>query len=214
MKKREKGPTSFSAVVEVEQDSNLSEPGLDDLGRQQCNKLAVNLAQASCTTSLPQLKIILTSPLARALETTELGIATLSPFVRLIVLKPLREGITGVAKNKRRSKWWIKENFPTFNMDDVDESDLLRTTHDSPERKETYEDIWNRVQGLLAYVYETYEQDEQALAILLMTHCYVELTIQREITSWDVPEDDRTEAVEFFVGEAGGYATIVKGTRI
>jgi len=66
------------------------------------------------------------------------------------------------------------------------------------------------VQGALAHVFENYEG---ASVVLLMSHCYVVQTIQREITGWDVPKEERGGTVEFFVGDAGGYAIVVKGTR-
>ncbi|KAI1446931.1 hypothetical protein F5Y02DRAFT_48834 [Annulohypoxylon stygium] len=55
------------------------------------------------------------------------------------------------------------------------------------------------MQGVLSHVFDKYED---ALVVLLMTHCYMQQTIQREITGWDVPEKERKEAVEFFIGEA------------
>jgi broad specificity phosphatase PhoE len=162
------------------------------------------------TVSLPPPEVVVTCPLARALETTKLGVAPLFPSVRPIVLENLREGLTGTGKNQRHDKTWIKQNFATFDVDHVDESDQLEAIYNSSDRSETYERLWQRVQSALAYVFENHGG---ASVVLLMSHCYVEQTIQREITGWGVPKEERREAVEFFVGEARGYAIIVKGTR-
>ena len=51
------------------------------------------------------------------------------------------------------------------------------------------------------------------MVVALVTHCHVMQTIQREITGYDVPEAERRDKVEFFLGEAGVYAIIVKGER-
>jgi broad specificity phosphatase PhoE len=202
--------TFVSAYTETAQDNSELDPALDDLGKDQCRQLAANFSRAMRTLSLPPPDVIVTSPLARALETTNLGLAPLFPSVRPIVLEGLREGLTGTGKNQRHGKPWIERNFPAFDVQHVDGSNQLERVYDSPVRKESYEALWQRVKGALAHVFENHRG---ATVVLLMSHCYVEQTIQREITGWDVPEEERTEAVEFFVGEARGYAIIVKGTR-
>ncbi|KAI2621819.1 histidine phosphatase superfamily [Hypoxylon sp. NC1633] len=186
------------------------DPVLDDEGQRQCTQLAENLGRAARTALLPPPEVIVTSPLARALETTHLGIAPAFPSVRPIVLESLREGLTGTPKNERHGKSWIKEKFPTFNVDNVDDFDQLGARYSSPDRKESYEALSHRVQGALGHVFENFPG---ASVVLVMSHCYVQQTIQREITGWDVPDDYKKEAVEFFVGEAGGYAIVVKGIK-
>jgi hypothetical protein len=57
------------------------------------------------------------------------------------------------------------------------------------------------VQGDLAYVVESFEEGSVAL---LMSHCCVQQTIQRNPTAWDVPKEAKDQAFEFFVGGARG----------
>ena len=157
-------------------------------------------------TRLPPPEAIVTSPLARALETTMLGVAPLFPSVCPIVLESLREQLNSAEKNKRHGKKWIMQRFPAFNTTNVDAGNSLESVYANI--KEPYEDLWSRVKGAFQYIFETFPD---ALVIALMSHCHVVKTIQREITGYDIPEEDRTGKVEFFVGEVGMYATIVKG---
>ncbi|KAK8093726.1 hypothetical protein PG997_000411 [Apiospora hydei] len=137
------------SVKEVSSDGQ-PDPILDETGREQCEELSSNLRNAIITAGVPAPEIIATSPLTRALETTQMGIMPVFP----------------------------------------------------PDRKEPYQAIWSRVQNTISLLFE---ENPQSLVILLMTHCYVQQTIQREITGWDVPEEERKESVEFFVGDARGF---------
>ncbi|KAH8898816.1 hypothetical protein GQ53DRAFT_817044 [Thozetella sp. PMI_491] len=186
------------------------DPGLDELGIKQSARLAAKFERAMQTAGLPSPEVIVTSPLARALETTQLGIAPLFPSIRPRVLEGLREGMTGNGKNERHSKAWIEQNFAGFDAETVSKDDHITATYGDADSQEPYETIWQRVQDALGDVFET---SSDALVVLLMAHCHVEQTIQREITGWDLPEAERKETVEFFVGEAEGYAMIVKGVR-
>jgi broad specificity phosphatase PhoE len=121
----------------------------------------------------------------------------------------LREGLKGTRKTQRRGKKWTEQNFPAFEVDQVDELDRLGTIYNNPGREEPYEALWQRVRGVFAYIFENYAD---ALLVLLMSHCHVEQTIQREITGWDAAKEEK-KSFEFFVGEAGAYAIVVKGKR-
>lgn len=200
----------LTVILRYEEVKNVPDPALDDLGKKQCAQLAVNLDRAIRKAGLPPPEVIVTSPLARALETTQLGVVPVVPLLRPIVLESLREGLTGTQKNERHGKDWIAQRFPSFNVENVDEFDQLGARYNSPERQEPYDALKQRVQGALAYVFEHFAD---ASVVLLMSHCSVLQTIQRDITGWDVPEEQRKDAVEFFVGEAGGYAIVVKGVR-
>jgi broad specificity phosphatase PhoE len=178
------------------------------MGEEQCRTLAASLKRAMRDINLPPPEVIVTSPLARALETTQLGVAHLFPSVRTIVLEGLREQLTGKDKNKRHTKEWIEQTFPAFDTAKVDADDLLGSTYASS--KEPDEDLWQRVRSAFQYVFENFPD---ALVIALMSHCYVEKIIQCEITGYDIPEKDRKNKIEFFVGETGRYAIIVKGRR-
>ena len=157
-------------------------------------------------TSLPPPDAIVTSPLTRAVETTMLGVAPLFPSLCPVVLESLREQLNGAEKNKRRGKEWIERRFSAFDTTTVDAESSLESTYANI--KEPYEDLWPRVKAAFQYIFETFPD---ALVVALMSHCHVMKAIQREITGYDIPEKDRTDKVEFFVGETGIYATIVKG---
>ncbi len=159
---------------------------------------------------LPAPDVIMTSPLVRALETTQLGVTCAFPSVRTIVLESLRKKVTGTGKNKRNDGGLIKQNFPGFDLNNVDSLDRLGAMYNSPDCVESYDDLWQRVRGSFVYLFENHED---ALVVLLIAHCYVIQTIQREITGYDTPPRERKEKVEFFVGEARGYAIVVKGTK-
>lgn len=157
-------------------------------------------------TSLPPPDAIVTSPLTRAMETTMLALAPLFPSIRPVVLESLREQLNGAEKNKRRGKEWIEHRFPAFDTTNVDAENPLETTY--ADIKEPYEDLWPRVKGAFQYIFEAFPD---GLVIALVSHCYVMKAIQREITGYDIPEEDRTDKVQFFVGEVGVYAITVKG---
>ena len=158
--------------------------------------------------NIPPPEVIVTSPLTRAIETTQQGVAPVFPSVRIVVLEDLREQLNSAEKNKRHQKEWIEQKFPAFDIANVSTDNLLESTHANT--KELYEDLWSRVQGALQHIFENFPD---ALVIALMSHCYVLQTIQREITGHDIPEKDRKDKVEFFVGETGTYAIIVKAER-
>jgi broad specificity phosphatase PhoE len=170
-------------------------------------RLAVKLDHAMRTTSLPPPEVIVTSPLARALETTQLGVKPLFS-IRPIVLEGLRENLNGTEKNNRHNKGWIGQNFAAFDTENVDADDCLGSEY--AKSVEPYNDMWRRVEGAFTYIFENFRD---ALVVALMSHCYVVQTIQREITGWDVHKEERRDKVEFFLGDTGAYAIVVKGVR-
>ncbi|KAI0896079.1 hypothetical protein F4806DRAFT_496203 [Annulohypoxylon nitens] len=192
-------------------DIDVHDPQLDDEGRTQCTQLVNDFGRAIHSAGLPRPQVILTSPLARALETTKFGIAPLFPAVRPIIHECLRERMNGTERNKRHDKRWIEQHFPELDIGLVDEIDHYGAVYGNAYHEEPYEARWQRIQGVLSHVFDKYED---SLVVLLMTHCCMQQTIQREITGWDVPEKERKGAVELFIGEAKGYAIIVKGVRI
>ena len=158
------------------------------------------------TMSLPRPEVIVTSPLARALETTKLGVACLDPTIRPIALEGFRERLDDKQKNKRHHKDFIGRNFAEFDTENVDANDSLGSKY--AKYHEPDELLWLRVNGSFAYVFENHAD---ALVVALMSHCYVIQTIQRKITGFDLEEEERTDKVEFYLGDAGAYAMIVKG---
>ena len=160
-------------------------------------------------TQLPSPELIVTSPLTRAMETTKLSLTPLFPSLHPIIHENLREQLNGVEKNKRHVKKCISQRYPFFDTSNVDADNTLETIYANT--KEPYQDLWQRVKGVFEYIFETFP--EEALVIALISHCYVVKTIQREITGYDIREEERTGAVEFFIGEGGIYAIIVKGEK-
>ena len=184
------------------------DPCIDATGHQQCLELAARLSLAMRDTKLPSPEAIVTSPLTRAMETTKLGLAPLFPSIRPIIHESLREQLNGVEKNKRHVKKCISQRYPVFDTTNVDACNTLETVY--ADIKEPYQDLWQRVKGAFQYIFETFPE---ALVIALISHCYVVKTIQREITGYDIADEERRGKVEFFVGEGGIYAIIVKGER-
>ncbi|KAK8063342.1 hypothetical protein PG996_007994 [Apiospora saccharicola] len=180
------------------------DPELTDLGKEQCETLQTSFKRAMENHSLPPPGVIATSPLARALQTTQRGIVPLFPSVRPVVLEGLREQVTNHGKNQRHDKRWIEERFPDFDVQKVDAVDRLGERYSIPGSKEPYQDVWQRVRASLTFLFENYERES---VLLLMIHCHVTETLQREIDGWGIPEERRKE-VEFFVGEAKGYAMV------
>ena len=160
-------------------------------------------------TSLPRPEVIMTSPLTRALETTKLGVACLNPTIRPIVHEGFRERLDDKQKNKRSRKDWIKRNFADFDTENVDADDSLGSKY--AKSREPDELRWLRVKASFANLFENFPD---ALVVALMSHCHVIQTIQREITGFDLKEDERTDKVEFYLGDTGVYAVIVKGERL
>lgn len=195
-------------LTETNGDTATLDPSIDSTGEQECIQLVDKFTHAMQTKGIPPAEVIVTSPLARALRTTQLGVAPLFPSIFPAVLKGPRERLDGKEKNKRHSKEWIEQTFATFRTENVDADDILGSRY--VKSAEPYEDLWRRVQGVFNYIFESFPD---ALVIALMSHCYVEQTIQREITGWDVPESEQRDKVEFYVGDARVYAIIVKGVR-
>lgn len=133
------------------------------------------------------------------------------PKARRLVLEGLREQVLDDLKYQRRDRRWIEQNFANLGFDvrNVDAADLVGSTY-SAKNPEPDAALWQRVKGALAHVFETC-QDSQV--VLLMSHCLAEREIQREVTGYDIPEIKRKETVQFYVGEARGYAIIVKGVK-
>ena len=195
-------------MIEASGNTTTPDPSIDDKGEQECVQLATNLDRAIRTTRLEPPEVIVTSPLARALETTQRGVAPLFPSIPTIVLEDLRERVNGTKTHERHKKEWIEQKFAAFNTENVDPDDRLGSTY--AKSVEKYEDLWQRVKGVFVYIFENFEN---TLVIALMSHCYVEQTIQREITGCDVREEERRDKVEFRVGDTGAYAIVVKGVR-
>jgi broad specificity phosphatase PhoE len=189
-------------------DTTTIDLSIDTAGEQECIQLLDKFSHAMQTKGIPPPDAIVTSPLARTLQTTQLGVAPLFPTVKPIILEDLRETLDGQAKNKRHSKEWIHKTFATFQVDNVDPNDSLGSRHVAS--AESYKDLWTRVHKAFQYIFENLPE---ALVVLIVSHCHAEQTIQREITGWDVPEAERREKVEFYVGNALVYAMIVKGVR-
>lgn len=189
-------------------DATILDPPIDDEGEQECAKLSENLTRAMKVKGIPPAEVIVTSPLARALRTTQVGVATVFPSLTPLVLEGLREKLDGTAKNHRHSKEWIQQHFTAFRTEEVDLDDQLGSKH--AQSVEPYEALWRRVQGAFSHIFENFRE---ALVVALVSHCHVEQTIQREITGWDVPESEKRDKVEFYVGDSGVYAMIVKGVR-
>ena len=158
---------------------------------------------------LPSPEVILTSPLTRALQTTKLAVACLNPTIRPIVHEGFRERLDENQKNKRSHSDLIRQEFAEFDTENVDADDWLGSNY--AESREPDELRWLRVKGSLAYLFERFPD---AVVVALVSHCHVIQTIQREITGFDLREDERRDKVEFFLGDAGVYAIIVKGTRL
>ena len=67
----------------------------------------------------------MTSPLTRALETTKLGLACLTPTIRPIAHEGFRERLDDKQKNKRSHRDSIKQNSADFATENVDADDSL-----------------------------------------------------------------------------------------
>ena len=130
----------------------------------------------------------------------------LAPSVLPTVLEGLRENLNGKRKNERHDKRWIQQHFTEFQIENVDDNDSLGSKY--AESDEPYELLWPRVKDSFGYIFENFPD---ALVIALMSHCYVIQTIQREITGFDLKEEERKDKVEFRLGDAGVYAMVVKG---
>ncbi|KAK8087909.1 Phosphomutase-like protein 3 [Apiospora hydei] len=194
---------------QVPSNPNEIDPEVSELGKKQCSTLQTGFERAITQLGLPPPDVVVTSPLTRALQTTQWGLAPIFDSSETLVLEGLREKVTGDGKNKRHSKSWIKEQFPQFDCRNVDDTDRFGATYCDPTNEEPYHEVWRRVYESLAFLFENRKRDP---VVLLMTHCLVIQTIQREIDGWDVPEEER-KSKEFYVGEAGGYAMIIKGER-
>ena len=155
---------------------------------------------------IPRPEVIVTSPLARALETTQRGLMALAPSALPTVLEGLRENLNGKRKNERHDKRWIQQHFTDFQTENVDATDSLGSKYAGSD--EPYEHLWRRVKESFGYIFEHFPD---ALVVALMSHCQVIQTIQREITGFDLKEEERRDKFEFFVGDAGVYAIVVKG---
>ena len=155
---------------------------------------------------IPRPEVIVTSPLARALETTQRGVVALAPSALPTVLEGLRENLNGKRRNERHDKRWIQQRFTGFQTENVDANDSLGLKY--VESDEPYEHLWQRVNESFGYIFENFPD---ALVVALMSHCHVIQTIQREITGFDLKEEERKDKFEFFVGDAGVYAIAVKG---
>ncbi|KAJ8108267.1 hypothetical protein OPT61_g8286 [Boeremia exigua] len=183
------------------------DPEISENGKDECAKLLATFKHAVCTTKLPPPEVLATSPLARALNTAELAFPSLSP----IVLENLRETLDGRPKNMRHDKAWIASRFPTFDIENVDAKDRLGSNQAAS--KEDYAAVWRRVQSAFEFLFEAFPT---ALVVGVMSHCHVIQTIQREISGFDLPSEPtevRKDKVEFYLGDAGMYAMIVKGVR-
>ena len=155
---------------------------------------------------IPPPEVIVTSPLARALETTQRGVMALAPSALPTVLEGLRENLNGKRKNERHDKRWIQQRFPGFQTENVDADDSLGSKYTGSD--EPYEHLWRRVKESFGYIFENFPD---ALVIALMSHCHVIQTIQREVTGFDLREEEWRDKFEFFVGDAGVYTIAVKG---
>ena len=148
----------------------------------------------------------MTSPLARALETTQQTIRSLTPTLVPTVLEGLRENLNGRPRNERHDKSWIQHKYPDFQIENVDANDSFGSKY--AKSVEPYEHLWQRVKNSFEYIFEKFPD---SLVVALMSHCHVIQTIQREITGFDLREEERRDKVEFRLGDAGVFAIIVKG---
>lgn len=173
---------------------------------EECAKLEKDFKHAIENVGIPHPEVIASSPLARALETTQQSVIALAPTVSPTVLEGLRENLNGKRKNERHDKHWIQQNFTGFQIENVDANDSLGSQY--AESVEPYELLWQRVKDSFAYIFENFPD---ALVVALMSHCYVIQTIQREISGFDLKEEERKDKAEFRLGDAGVYAIVVKG---
>ncbi|KAL8726777.1 MAG: hypothetical protein Q9181_005932 [Wetmoreana brouardii] len=160
------------------------------------------------TTGIPSPDVIVTSPLARAFETTQRGVRPLAPSVAPIVLEGLREKLNGEARNERHEKSWIQQHFTGFQVENVDADDSLGSKY--ARSVEPYELLWLRVKDAFGFIFENFPD---ALVVALVSHCHAIQKIQREITGYDLSEEERKDG-EFRLGDAGVYAIVVKGERL
>ena len=209
------------------------DPSIDATGSTQCHQLASRLERAIRETNLPPPQAVVTSPLTRAMETTRLGLAPLLPSdsdfvrrpVRVIVLDGLRERRLNLPphpsypKNQRHDKAWIQERYPDFDTTsldtDADTDKSPEATTSTQQEQESYKDVWTRVHLAFQSIFSAPAPTlpNTLTVVALVSHCHVIQTIQREITGYDVPEEERRDKTEFYVGETGMYAMIVKGER-
>ena len=182
------------------------DPSIDNTGLKECAKLEKDFRHAIENMGIPRPEVIVTSPLARALETTQWGVMALAPSALPTVLEGLRENLNGKRRNERHDKRWIQQRFTGFQTKNVDANDSLGSKY--AESDEPYEHLWRRVNDSFRYIFENFPD---ALVVALMSHCHVIQTIQREITGFDLKEEERKDKFEFFVGDAGAYAIAVKG---
>ena len=180
----------------------------------ECATLEKNFTRAIEHVGIPPPEAIVTSPLARALETAHRGVMPLlapSSVFPVTVIEGFREKVDGKPKNERHDQRWIRQHFLDFRVENIEVRDSLGDRYAGSEQEEPYESLWERVRGSFGYVFDKFPD---ALVVALVSHCGVIQTIQREITGFDLKDEERKDKVEFFVGDAGAYAIVVKGERV
>jgi broad specificity phosphatase PhoE len=173
---------------------------LVDDGIAQTTDLGAQFAAGIEENGFPLPDAIYTSPLARCLQTTKLVFKDVmlghGREFKPTVKELLRERLTGHTCDRRRSKTWIRETYPEYEIEPTfEESDRLW----SLEEIESNEEHVARKQTLLEDIFRS----ESGMLVALVTHSYAISAVLEAIG-----------AEHFRVAESGMVALLVRAERV
>lgn len=139
---------------------------LTEEGKRQALAIAEFLEVSAAQTKMPLPRRRYTSPLARCLETTRLafsGASAAEEDSKTIIKEGLRERLGVHTCDKRRTRSWIRENYPAFEIEDgFAEDDVLWKA----DTRESAEEHVLRINKLLQDIFE----DDEEMVISLTAH--------------------------------------------
>ncbi|KAH8893610.1 phosphoglycerate mutase-like protein [Thozetella sp. PMI_491] len=172
---------------------------LVDEGVKQAKEVGRFLGEEVQNRGMPLPSTIYCSPLARCLETTRVvyeGISTSIGGFRPMVKELLRERLTDHTCDKRSSRSWIEEKYPTY----VIEASM--TENDELWQKDRYESAEEHAARKQQLLEDIFAHDEGAI-IALVTHSYAISALL-----------DVVEAPKYRVAEGVMTAMLVKAVKL